>query len=87
MADLEALVAVDSDDEFLDLLLDMYVDRAEERREERQGRHGLAFDLDGLSDTACVEKFRFPKADVAVQIVVEWSGRSLCGSRSVVNSQ
>ena len=36
VADLEALVAVDSDDEFLDLLLDMYVDRAEERREERQ---------------------------------------------------
>ena len=64
VADLEALVAVDSDDEFLDLLLDMYVDRAEERREERQGRHGLAFDLDGLSDTACVEKFRFPKADI-----------------------
>ena len=43
LAGLDELVALDSDDEFMDLLFDAYAERAEER-EERIGRHGRFFD-------------------------------------------
>ena len=64
LADLETLVALDSDDEFLDVLLAAYAERDEEREEERLGRHGLVFDFHGLAHTSCVEKYRFAKADL-----------------------
>ena len=64
LADLETLVALDSDDEFLDVLLAAYAERDEEREEERLGRHVLVFDFHGLAHTSCVEKYRFAKADL-----------------------
>ena len=64
LADLETLVALDSDDEFLDLLLAAYAERDEEREEERLGRHGLVFDFNRLPHTSCVEKYRFAKDDL-----------------------
>ena len=50
LADLETLVALDSDDEFLDVLLAAYAERDEEREEERLGRHWLVFDFHGLEN-------------------------------------
>ena len=47
LADLETLVALDSDDEFLDVLLAAYAERDEEREEERLGRHWLVLIFTG----------------------------------------
>ena len=52
LADLETLVALDSDDEFLDVLLAAYAEIDEEREEERLERYGLVFDFHGLAHTS-----------------------------------
>ena len=62
---LKNLLAVDSDDELLDLYVDVRLQKAQELEDSEEERRQIAFDLDSISNTG-VERFRMAKEDIPV---------------------